>query len=243
MVVIGLPGGGSSCHCLDHTLPEILTLSRYDGAVTAEPIARYHHGDLPDALLAATAEAIEAHGVAALSLRDVARRAGVSHAAPAHHFGDKKGLLAAFATQGFELFADALEGAAESSGDDDSARARFNRVGDAYVRFSVSHRAHFEVMWRPEFCDADDPALLEPMARAYQSLHDGVEELQRSGIHADRPTEDVMLVAWAAVHGLAWLILQDRASMFGHDLENLSERLNGVLFPDRPPSPGSPPVR
>jgi AcrR family transcriptional regulator len=194
----------------------------------------YHHGDLPEALLAATAEAIEEEGVASLSLRDVARRAGVSHAAPAHHFGDKKGLLTAFATQGFELFADALEHAAESVGPDDSPRDRFNRVGTAYVHFSVTHRAQFEVMWRPEFCDPGEPALIEPMARSYQSLHDGVVEMQQSGILADRATEDVMLTAWAAVHGLAWLILQDRVSMFGHDASDLSARVNAVLFPESP---------
>jgi AcrR family transcriptional regulator len=206
-------------------------MSRYDPVVTARA-APYHHGDLPEALLAATADAIEEQGVTALSLREVARRAGVSHAAPAHHFGDKRGLLTAFATQGFELFADAMEAAAESVGVDDSPRARFNRVGEAYVRFSVTHRAHFEVMWRPEFCDPLEPALAAPMARSYQSLHDGVAEIQGAGIHADRSTEDVMLTAWAAVHGLSWLILQERILMFGDEPGDLTARVQAVLFPE-----------
>ncbi len=69
----------------------------------------YHHGDLRRALLAAALEAIEESGPAALSLRDLARRAGVSHAAPAHHFGDKAGLLTALAAEGFDLLADSAD--------------------------------------------------------------------------------------------------------------------------------------
>jgi AcrR family transcriptional regulator len=206
-------------------------MSRYNPTVAVQA-APYHHGDLPGALLAATAAAIDEQGVAGLSLRDVARRAGVSHAAPAHHFGDKKGLLTAFATQGFERFADALEQASRTTGPDDSAVSRFNRVGEAYVRFSVTHRAHFEVMWRPDFCDPSEPALAAPMARAYQSLYDGVVAIQREGIRADRSTEDVMLAAWAVVHGLSWLILQERILMFGDDPGDLSARVQAVLFPD-----------
>jgi AcrR family transcriptional regulator len=74
----------------------------------SKPSKAYHHGDLANALLTAAAQAIEAHGVAAVSLRDIARRAGVSHGAPAHHFKDKAGLLTALATQGHLLLRDAL---------------------------------------------------------------------------------------------------------------------------------------
>jgi AcrR family transcriptional regulator len=191
----------------------------------------YHHGDLPEALLAATAEAIDELGVAALSLRDVARRAGVSHAAPAHHFGDKQGLLTAFAAQGFEWFADALETVAgEAAGV--SSVERFNALGRAYVGFSVSHKAHFEVMWRPDLCDHYDVVVSEPAGRAFRALQHGVEAMQDEGVATGSPTEDVMIAAWSLVHGLSWLVLQQRLEIFGEvDPEDLAERINRVLFP------------
>src|SRR4029453_17310460 len=103
----------------------------------------YHHGDLPRALLEAAVEAAAEVGAAAVSLRDLARRAGVSHAAPAHHFGDKAGLLTAVATEGFELLADELTDARDTGAD-------FLGIGVRYVGFAVDHRAHFEVMYRPD---------------------------------------------------------------------------------------------
>src|SRR5690349_24467205 len=103
---------------------------------------RYHHGDLPEALLKATAQLVQEQGVGALSLREVARRAGVSHGAPAHHFGDKAGLLTALATQGFELFTAALRKARDEAGTE--PLRRFAATGYAYVLFASEHRAHFE---------------------------------------------------------------------------------------------------
>jgi AcrR family transcriptional regulator len=130
----------------------------------------YHHGDLRRALLAVAAEAIAESGPAALSLRDLARRAGVSHAAPTHHFGDKAGLLTALATEGYELLAAALTAAREETGS-------FLEVGVAYVGFAVAHRAHFEVMFRPDLYHADDPELVAARARAGRALYAGVTEL------------------------------------------------------------------
>jgi AcrR family transcriptional regulator len=110
----------------------------------------YHHGDLPRALLEAAVQAILEVGPAAVSLRDLARRARVSHAAPAHHFGDKAGLLTAVAADGFRRLAATLRETYEATGS-------FLELGVAYVRFAVTHRAHFEVMFRPEPYRSDDP--------------------------------------------------------------------------------------
>src|SRR5687768_10681055 len=99
----------------------------------------YHHGDLRRVLLAEAAAAIADVGPAALSLRELARRAGVSHAAPAHHFGDKTGLLTALAVEGYDLLGSALAASWESEHD-------FLEVGVAYVGFAVDHPAHFLVM-------------------------------------------------------------------------------------------------
>src|SRR5437763_13451961 len=119
----------------------------------------YHHGDLRRTLLAAAAEAIAEHGPAAISLRDLARRADVSHAAPAHHFGDKAGLLTALAAEGYGLLAAALGEAAERTGS-------FLEVGVAYVGFAVDHPAHFAVMYRPDLYHAGDPLVAEARRQA-----------------------------------------------------------------------------
>nr|WP_028926117.1 TetR/AcrR family transcriptional regulator [Pseudonocardia acaciae] len=146
----------------------------------------YHHGDLRRALLDAAVAAIEQDGAGALSLRAVARRAEVSHAAPTHHFGDKAGLLTAVAVQGYELLHAALTAAARSGG--------FTDVGVAYVRFAGEHPAHFAVMFRPELLHDDDPELVAARDRAGEPLLSGA---------GDRATATA---AWSLVHGLATLL-------------------------------------
>ncbi|MGI5525456.1 TetR/AcrR family transcriptional regulator [Micromonospora sp. CA-259024] len=155
----------------------------------------YHHGDLRRALLAASLDAIEEVGPAALSLRDLARRAGVSHAAPAHHFGDKAGLLTALAAQGFDLLAQTLH----SAGDDLLA------AGVAYVDFAVRHRAHFEVMFRPELYRADDAELAAARERAGAALRSQVAALPAGDAPSD--TDRDALAAWSIAHGFATLWL------------------------------------
>ncbi|MEU8296652.1 TetR/AcrR family transcriptional regulator [Micromonospora sp. NPDC048909] len=156
----------------------------------------YHHGDLRRALLDAAVEVIEESGPAAVSLRDLARRAGVSHAAPAHHFGDKAGLLTVLAVQGFEMLAEALRGAGDDLLD----------AGVAYVDFAVRHRAHFEVMFRPELYRADAPEVRAAREGAGDALRAGVAgRPARDGGPAD-PGRDA-LAAWSIVHGFATLWL------------------------------------
>ena len=156
----------------------------------------YHHGDLRRALLAAAVEVIEESGPAAVGLRDLARRVGVSHAAPAHHFGDKAGLLTALAVEGFGLLAEALEGA----GDDLLA------AGVAYVDFAVRHRAHFEVMFRPDLYHWDAPEARAARDRSGAALHSGVARLPAGRATAGAPQADAM-AAWSIVHGFATLWL------------------------------------
>src|SRR5579859_1596036 len=122
-----------------------------------QPARPYHHGDLRPALLRAAVEVIGQVGPAAMSLREVARRAGVSHAAAAYHFGDKAGLLTAVAAQGYRMLAEQFRDAWDTSGS-------FLEGGVAYVRFAVRHRAHFEVMYRPELYRRDDAEIREARA-------------------------------------------------------------------------------
>lgn len=158
----------------------------------------YHHKNLPATIISAALDVIAESGPSALSLRDLARRAGVSHAAPAHHFGDKAGLLTAVAVQGFGLLADALAEAQRQTGD-------FLEVGVAYVGFAVGHPAHFAVMFRPELYRADDPELIAAKARAGEPLHRGVAPFAVS--EADAGAQEAALAAWSLVHGFATLWL------------------------------------
>ncbi|PRX45878.1 TetR family transcriptional regulator [Prauserella shujinwangii] len=160
----------------------------------------YHHGALRQALLSAAADVIGEHGAGALSLRELARRAGVSHAAPQHHFGDKAGLLTAFAEEGFARLADALAPA----GDD------LLELGVAYVRFALGHPAHFQVMFVPALYRTGDPGVAAARKRSWEALTRGVER-QRGGDTADgarkHDLEDAVVAAWSIAHGYASLCL------------------------------------
>src|ERR1700723_1973954 len=118
----------------------------------AEQSRPYHHGDLRSALLTAAAQEISRVGVAQLSLRELARRAGVSHAAPAHHFGDKTGLLTALATEGFRIL---HERTSPVPGHADA----LVRAGEQYIAFALVHPAHFSVMFDPHLLRMSDAAL------------------------------------------------------------------------------------
>lgn len=158
----------------------------------------YHHGDLRRTLIAAAVDAIDQGGPGSLSLRAVAKRAGVSHAAPAHHFGDKAGLLTAVAVQGHERFAATLESVWEATGD-------FLEVGVAYMRFAIDNRPYFEVMFRPELLHQDDLDLVRAAARSRAVLDRGADENGARGHGPDaRPTA---LAAWSLVHGFAGLLM------------------------------------
>ncbi|WP_109528185.1 MULTISPECIES: TetR/AcrR family transcriptional regulator [Nocardia] len=153
----------------------------------------YHHGDLRATILAAAAEQIATDGVDAVSLRGLARRAGVSHAAPAHHFGDRAGLLTALAIEGFDLLAAELAGAGSD----------FREVAVAYIRFALRHRGHFDVMYRGDLLRTDDPELARARTDSGVALRAGVAELPtRRSPERDRATQ---LAAWSLVHGFATL--------------------------------------
>jgi AcrR family transcriptional regulator len=191
---------------------------------------RDHHGNLRVALLEAALELVGEVGASALSLREVARRAGVSHAAPTHHFGDKAGLLTALATEGFKRFTAAQLQAAERGGD--NALARFSWLGWAYVMWAAENRAYFEVMFRPELLRGDDPLLQEAAHAAHGVLLDAM----RAAL--GNPPEEELLVkstaAWAEAHGLARLWLDGNLATFAglSDLDKLAREL--FFLPPKP---------
>lgn len=187
--------------------------------MSSERERTYHHGDLRRAVLTAALDVIATEGPTGLSLRDLARRAGVSHAAPAHHFKDRTGLLTAVAAEGYALFADALTGAPD-----------LRERGVAYVRFAATHPAHFQVMFQPDLYRTDDPDLLAARARATDALRAGVADLPPDGRGEDDRLAGV--AAWSLAHGFATLLLSGNLAeaLEGRDPEEAFRSLTGLVF-------------
>jgi AcrR family transcriptional regulator len=161
-----------------------------------------------EALLEAIGEAVRVHGASALSLRDVARRAGVSHAAPAHFFffffKNKAGMLSAFAAQGFQRLADVVIDEISQSEPVDGGQA-LAAIGRAYVRFAVMEPARFEVMFRLDVLDETSSDLQEASDLAFGLLVGTIERCKREGRLGNHDELLVALSAWSLVHGLASL--------------------------------------
>ena len=169
----------------------------------------YHHGDLPTALRAATAELITEKGPTGFSLREVARRAGVSHSAPAHHFGDSRGLLTSVAAEGYRTLVDAFEEAQSIPNVVD----RLNTMGKAYVRTALAKPGHFGVMCSHELVDQDDPELSMLSLRAFEILVETVTAFAEE--HNPKLNIDAAAVwVWSSVHGLAALQIGIDVEMF-----------------------------
>ncbi len=159
---------------------------------------RYHHGDLRPALIAAAMALVEESGVGAVSLRETARRVGVSAPATYRHFANKESLLAAVAAEGFRDLGAAL--AAASSGEGDPLSA----MGMAYVRFALSRRGVFRLMFGPELAERTNyPELKSAADQAFEWLQGGVRDRWR----ATQDSHLAAIAAWALVHGLAQLFL------------------------------------
>jgi AcrR family transcriptional regulator len=192
----------------------------------------YHHGDLRRALLDASIELIDEVGMAALSLREVARKAGVSHNAPYHHFPDKSSLLAAIAKDGFATLGKEIAAARAVAGD--SGRARLEACGVAYVRFAVRSPAHFRVMFRPELAAPEaHPGVTTGATLVFDTLVKSVTEAQAAG---DAPPGDpipLVLTCWSCVHGLATLWLDGPLSRdpkgFGKSPEKLAATVAATI--------------
>jgi AcrR family transcriptional regulator len=172
----------------------------------------YHHGDLRRALLDATEAVLEESGIEAFTLREVARRAGVSHGAPAHLFGDVSGLLSTFTVESFEQLAAAMaRRRAAAHGD---AFGRLTAIGLGYVEFALAHRARFQLMFRTDRLDAQCDPLREAGQRAYQQLVECVAAVDPdapAAAHAERTA-----LAWSIVHGFATLMVENAAFAASH---------------------------
>jgi AcrR family transcriptional regulator len=173
------------------------------------PRAAYHHGDLRAALLAAVAEVIRERGVGEVSLREAARRAQVSHGAPAHHFRNKAGLLTAFAAQGFEQLGEAVRAELERRRPQ-SGEEVLEALGHSYVRFALGHPEHFGIMFRTELLDETDPELTRGSDAAFAVLVSTIERCVAEGRLPAARAEVAVVASWSLAHGLATLWLGGR---------------------------------
>lgn len=184
--------------------PRLRRVAIKPGGTGARP---YHHGDLREQLIAATEVLILERGVDGFSLREVARRAGVSPAAPAHHFGDTKGLLSEVALLGFQEFGDALHAADLSGGGDPAKRLRAQ--GMAYVTFALKNPARFTLMFRHDKCDMTHEELGRAADRSFNVLAGAIRAV--SGLQPDAEmtpgASGLLMAVWSIVHGFSHLAL------------------------------------
>jgi AcrR family transcriptional regulator len=187
----------------------------------AKPLARrrsrssgespYHHGDLHDALLKAAERVLERDGLPGLTLRAVAREAGVSHAAPTHHFGDLTGLVSELAAIGYRKFSAAMM-AANASG---TLQEKGLASAKAYVAFGQAHPGMYGLMFRTERLDMSRPSLHDAAGAAFAGLARGVGASRHEHIEADAMSLEqggAVARAWSMVHGFTMLLLDDRMS-------------------------------
>ena len=174
-------------------------------------MSTYHHGDLRSALLQAAGDLLEEQGLGALSLREAARRAGVSHNAPYRHFPDRNALLAALAAEGFRRLGEAMEGK--------SGRER----GEAYVRFALAHPNRFRLMFGGQIDFGTHPELRAAAAATY----DGLLASFRARADVANP-ELAAAAAWSLTHGLAHLLL-DGHFREGREREDFVREVIGAV--------------
>jgi len=167
----------------------------------------YHHGNLKQALLEASLDLIREIGASAFTLREVARRAGVSHNAPYRHFRGKEELLAVLAAQGFDRLTESMVRAAESGS---SALERLRLSGRGYVQFALRHPQHFAVMFDAPRRFDSYPETRAAGERAFGTLVGYIKDCQREGVLPSGDWKPLALLAWAMVHGVAKLALSGR---------------------------------
>ena len=174
---------------------------------TTEPTTRdsYHHGDLRSALVAAAEQLLAEQGIENFSLRAAARRAGVSPAAPAYHFGDAAGLLSEVAILGFSELSAYLAAWTAKGGDDPLARLRCQ--GEGYIRFALANRARFQLMFRKDKLQASERLSATSLA-TFAQLQAAVCQVANIPVaQMDAGLTAVILAAWSLVHGFAHLAL------------------------------------
>lgn len=204
-----------------------------DGTIGRQP---YHHGDLRHALLDAAEKELAEKGIEGFTLRGCAKRAGVSHAAPAHHFRDANGLLTALAAAGFERFLSCQKARQADAPED--PRSQLLACGLGYVDFAMANPALFRLMFASGRADFTEAALSRSADAAFDYLVKGVEAIRGRDPYRDPPAMLDVTATWALTHGLADLMLSGRMkpllAMPPADREAALRDLIGRAVPELP---------
>jgi AcrR family transcriptional regulator len=185
----------------------------------------YHHGGLREALLQATEDLLESSGLEGFTLREVARRAGVSHGAPAHHFGDVRGLLSEFTAQSYEDMAAAMVRHRERA--DEDAFEQLVATGVAYVEYALGKRARFQLMFRSDRLDWTRESLVDAGAKTYGHLVECTTRIASEAGTPDHLVRQKIALAWSVVHGFATLLIDNRK--FAEQVQGDSAGALGML--------------
>jgi AcrR family transcriptional regulator len=175
------------------------------------PTKKYHHGDLKNALIEAGIEILSKEGVPGLSLRKVAQKAGVSHAAPYAHFKDKQALIAAISTEGHKKFHAMIKQVMEEHPDD--PLRQFVETAWAYVVFGLDESAHFRITFSSAVeKERDYPALVEMIRRNFALLRELIMRCQVAEILDPGEPDLVSVGVWGLVHGFVSLLQEGQVS-------------------------------
>lgn len=187
----------------------------------------YHHGDLRDTLIKAADALLAERGLEGFTLRETARRAGVSPAAPSHHFGGTAGLLTEIAALGYQELANRLTLAGQTG----TAADRLKAQGVAYVRFAVDFPGRFHLMFRHDLLVRDQPSLEQATGRAWDALEKTVLAIrgQSEDAELDAEGEAMLIGIWSTAHGFAHLTLDKKLARIA-DCGSDDEMLDN-LFP------------
>jgi AcrR family transcriptional regulator len=171
----------------------------------------YHHGDLKNALIAAGADILSKEGVSALSLRKVAQKAGVSHAAPYAHFADKQALIAAISTEGYKKLYEQIALAADQYRSE--PLRRFVEASWAYVQFALDEPDQFKVTLSGMIeKEQDYPAFVETAKQTFGLVVEVVEQCQQAGILRQGASDLTAVSVWALIHGFVTLFMEHQIS-------------------------------
>lgn len=188
----------------------------------------YHHGDLRVALIEAALDIIDEIGPQGLTIRKVAQRAGVSHAAPYRHFTGKDELILAVVERGFELLNESMDRARAAAGDD--RLAQFAAAGDAYVAFGMAYPAYYKVMYSGDLLSVtDNPALQQASASAFDRMTDDIRAGQELGIVKPGDPELLAIAIVSSVHGFLSLANDNRLERLHGKGANLTELKDFVM--------------
>ena len=171
----------------------------------------YHHGDLKNAMIKAGADILSREGVSALTLRKVAQKAGVSHAAPYAHFTDKQALIAAISTEGYKKLYEQIAQVAEQYRSD--PLRRFVEASWAYVQFALDEPDHFKVTLSGMIeKEQDYPAFVETAKQTFSLVVEIVAQCQQAGILRKGAPDLTAVSVWALIHGFVTLLLENQVS-------------------------------